>query len=141
VAELAARKASDRFPGIRICGTHPGYLEDGNDVALRIREAGPDLLLVGMGVPLQETWIGAHREELGPVLCLGVGAFLDYLSGALTRAPAVLRRLRLEWAWRILVDPKRMVPRYLVHGVGFLFRLVWLRVRGGGSWRAEGERT
>lgn len=133
IAEKAAGNIRQRIPNIQIVGTHEGYFDDDQKLIGQINASGADILFVAMGVPLQEKWIYRYRERLTPRLCLGVGALLDYLSGTIPRAPLWMRKVHLEWCWRIFVDPKRMLRRYLVDGVGFFVYLAYYRVRWGGS--------
>jgi len=82
-----------------------------------------------MGVPLQEKWIYRNRELLEPKVCVGVGAFLDYLSGILPRASIVVRRLNLEWLWRVFIDPKRMIKRYFFDGLRLMIVVLTKRIQ------------
>lgn len=136
VAEKAAENMRQRIPNIQIVGTHAGYFDDDQKLIDQINTSGADILFVAMGVPLQEKWIYRNRVRLNPRLCLGVGALLDYLSGAILRAPLWMRKIHLEWCWRIFVDPRRMLKRYIVDGVGFFMYLLYCRVRYG---RARGD--
>ena len=127
VGEKAAENMRRRFPTIKIVGTHCGYGMDDREVIKKINDSGANILFVAMGVPKQEKWIAKHREQLNPKLCLAVGALLDYLSGTIPRAPLWMRKANLEWFWRIFVEPKRMIKRYLIHGVGFMVYIIFLR--------------
>ncbi|MAW86421.1 MAG: glycosyltransferase [Phyllobacteriaceae bacterium] len=101
----------------------------------RLRALHPDILLVAMGVPRQELWIG---RKLGAEHCtvpVGVGALLDFLSGAVPRAPAWIRRLRLEWAYRLWLEPSRLWRRYLVGNPLFLWRVARQRLAKSGHGR------
>jgi exopolysaccharide biosynthesis WecB/TagA/CpsF family protein len=69
-----------------------------------------------MGVPLQEKWIVENRDKIKARLCLGMGALLDYWSCNKPRAPVFLRKLHLEWLWRIILEPNRMAKRYIIDG-------------------------
>lgn len=108
VAEKAAEKLTESFPSLRIAGTHHGYFEDDEKILSDIKEKSPDLLAVCLGSPRQEIWVYQNRERLagvGAVICLG-GA-LDVWSGNIKRAPKLFIKLRLEWLWRMLREPKR----------------------------------
>ena len=129
VAEKAAEVLRARIPGIRIAGTHHGYFESDDAMIEEINRSGADILFVAMGVPLQEKWIYRNREKLDPRLCLGVGALFDWLSGRHQRSPLLLRRMNLEWLWRIAIEPRRMSKRYLVYGLGFFLSLLVYRLR------------
>ncbi len=71
-------------------------------------------LVFGLGAPKSEVWIDRHRDGLGDLYAYGFGAGLDFLAGAASRAPRLVRRLGLEWAWRLGQDPARLWRRYLV---------------------------
>jgi len=109
VAGAAAAKVEERYPGVRVTGYAHGYLpqseEDG--VVEQINESGADILLVGMGVPMQEKWMWRHRDSLRVSACIGVGGMLDVLSGAVKRAPVAFRRAGLEWMYRLVTQPSR----------------------------------
>lgn len=112
VAALAAGRFRERFPGLVVAGCDSGYFDCEDEVIRRINAARPDVLFVALGAPLQEKWIARNRAKLHPRLCLGVGALLDYWAGRIPRAPRILQRLKLEWAWRIAQEPGRLVRRY-----------------------------
>jgi len=79
-----------------------------------IKAAHANVLLVGLGAPKQEVWIATHRHRLpGVRTWLGVGATIDYEAGAVQRAPVLLRRLGLEWAYRVCTEPRRYLMRYV----------------------------
>jgi len=117
----SARAAAERFAGAY--GAAIVGIEDGpiglehapRDEALltRIADAQPHLVLVALGAPKQELWIDAHRERLAPAVAVGVGATLDFVAGAVRRAPRWLRSAGLEWLYRLLHEPRRLARRYL----------------------------
>jgi N-acetylglucosaminyldiphosphoundecaprenol N-acetyl-beta-D-mannosaminyltransferase len=121
VAEKAAKNISKQIAGIKIVGTNSGYFSEDSEIISDINNSGADILFVAMGVPLQEKWIAKHRQDLNPRLCLGVGALFDYLSGRIPRAPIFMRKIHLEWLWRIFIEPKRMFKRYIIEGA----KLFW----------------
>jgi len=123
VSQRAAENIRKQIPGIEIVGAHHGFFNDAEEVIKKINDSGADILFVAMGVPRQEKWIAEHREELNPRLCLGVGALFDYLSGRIPRASIFMRTIHLEWLWRICVEPRRMLKRYIIDGTK-LFCLV-----------------
>jgi len=122
IAQRAGENIKRSIPNINIVGTHPGYFSNDKEVVQKINASGADILFVAMGVPLQEKWIARNRDKLNPKLCLGVGALLDYLSGNIRRAPLFMRRMHLEWLWRIFIEPKRMFKRYIIDGS----KLFWI---------------
>ncbi len=124
VAERAAYEFRKIIPNVNIVGTMDGYFKDSLGVIKSINDSKAAILLVGMGVPRQEKWIVAHRNELEPILCIGVGALFDHYSRINRRAPKVLRLLQMEWLWRILLEPKRMISRYIFLDFPFLVRTI-----------------
>jgi exopolysaccharide biosynthesis WecB/TagA/CpsF family protein len=129
VAEAAGRELEVRCPGIRVVGSEHGY-GDPHVAAGRIAAARPDVLLVALGNPRQEEWIATHLPGLGPCVAMGVGALFDYLAGRVRRAPRWVLRLRSEWVFRLVVEPRRLWRRYLVGNAAFLWRVA--RARDGG---------
>ncbi|MFZ2385324.1 MAG: WecB/TagA/CpsF family glycosyltransferase [Candidatus Omnitrophota bacterium] len=128
VAEKAAQNIGRKIAGIQIVGTHHGFFKNDEEVIKKINDSGADILFVAMGVPRQEKWIAKHREKLNPRLCLGVGALFDYLSGRIPRAPLFIRRIHLEWLWRIFIEPKRMIKRYIIDGTKLFWIILKCRV-------------
>ena len=109
VAEKAAERLTEKLPCLRIVGTHHGYFDKDEEVVSDIKEKSPDLLAVCLGSPRQEIWAHENKEKLagvGAVICLG-GA-LDVWSGNTSRAPSLFIRMRLEWLWRMIREPKRL---------------------------------
>jgi beta-1,4-glucosyltransferase len=124
----AAHKFS-RLPNVEVVGWCDGYsIWHGQDfVTKHIREHRPDILLVAMGNPLQERWILEWGPRLQVPLIMGVGALFEWASGEKSRSPMILRRLRLEWLYRMALEPKRLFRRYTIDFLRFL--LVVLRER------------
>lgn len=117
----ASRSIEQRF-GHAVVGACSGYGVDHAQVCERIRAAQPDVVLVALGNPLQERWILDHARSLPPALYVGVGALFDFLAERVARAPLWVRRLRLEWLFRLLQEPGRLWKRYTVDAVKF-FRI------------------
>lgn len=117
VAEAAAERLRQRadMAGLVVAGTHHGYFTWGSDEEERllqhIEAARPALLVVGMGAPRQEQFMARHRDRLGRSVrvAIGVGGSLDVWAGRTRRAPALVRRLALEWLYRVATDPKRLI--------------------------------
>ena len=116
------------YPRLKICGTHHGYFELGSPHSERvledIAEKKPDILLVGMGTPLQERWVEHYADRLEVPVVWTVGALFDYLSHRVPRAPHWLADHGLEWVFRLALEPRRMWRRYLLGNPAFLTR-VW----------------
>jgi N-acetylglucosaminyldiphosphoundecaprenol N-acetyl-beta-D-mannosaminyltransferase len=120
VAAEAARRLQRQIPGLEVAGAYAGSpdLRADDETVARVQEAHPDVLLVAYGAPAQEFWIARNRERLGVPVSMGVGGTLDYLAGVQRRAPALLRRLWLDWAFRLVTQPwrwRRMlaIPRFM----------------------------
>jgi len=122
VAHAAADWTADRFPALRIAGAQDGYFapEDEDALIERINASFAGIVLVGMGVPLQEKWIARNRHRINAPVVMGVGGLFDYYSGRIPRAPKAVRALKSEWIWRLAMEPRRMAKRYLLGNVVFL---------------------
>ncbi len=109
VGDQAARALQRRHPGLRIAGTYPGSPDPTEDeeIVCRVRAASPDILLVAYGAPTQDRWIRRNLERLGVPVSIGVGGALDFVSGTVKRAPPLVRRLGLEWLYRLTIEPWR----------------------------------
>ena len=129
VAERTAREFARIAPQHDYVGARDGFFTDDAGVAAAIRASGADLVLVGMGCPRQELWAARHLVVPGGVSAFCVGGLLDFTAGAKPRAPALARRLRLEWVYRLLLEPGRMWRRYLVGNAVFMGRLFAARLR------------
>ena len=94
------------------------------EVARAIAQSGAQLLLVGLGMPKQELFIHRCRRWLGPAVCVGVGASLDFLAGRVKRAPRWVSKAGFEWLFRLLQEPGRLWRRYLIKDPRFLLVLI-----------------
>lgn len=108
VAEAAAEKLTQTYPGIVIGGTNDGYFTDDAPVIEKINAASPDFLMVCLGSPKQELWMSANAGRLSCGLMAGLGGSLDVMAGNVQRAPETWRRLGLEWLYRVIKEPKRL---------------------------------
>jgi N-acetylglucosaminyldiphosphoundecaprenol N-acetyl-beta-D-mannosaminyltransferase len=129
VADRAARKLQEEYPGLRIAGTYSpgiGALSRAENAAIvsMIREARPGFLFVALGAPRQDLWIRENRAELGVPVSIGVGCVFDLLAGSVERAPHWMQKAGLEWAHRLRSEPGRLWRRYLVNDTRMLGRLM-----------------
>lgn len=122
VARQAAQVLEAR--GVAVAGALDGYQEsaDNDRVVAEMNAGGANIVLVATGNPRQETWILEHAPLLKARLLIGVGALLDFLAGDKPRAPETIRRLRLEWLYRLSLEPRRLARRYTVDIGRFLIR-------------------
>ena len=128
VAEKAMENAKAKFPAAKFIGAAPGFFADSAEeqkVIEKINALDPDILLVAMGVPKQEKWIAKHRHELVCGIALAVGGLLDFVSGRIPRAPVWMRRLGIEWCYRLYQEPRRMFRRYVIGNPLFLLRVIF----------------
>jgi N-acetylglucosaminyldiphosphoundecaprenol N-acetyl-beta-D-mannosaminyltransferase len=126
-SEKSSRRAAEvlqqRFPALRIVGRHAPPVSrladmDHEEILSRIELAQPDILLVAMGHPKQEQWLAMHRHRLKVPLCMGVGASLDFIAGAVSRAPVWMQTSGLEWLHRAAQEPRRLAQRYFNDACG-----------------------
>jgi len=116
VAEKLADNLRERYPGLQVVGTYcPPYSETGTDDEEKVRriieEASPDLLWVALGSPKQELWIGRHLPVMNVPVMLGVGAAFDFHAGTRRWAPLWIRKIGMEWAFRMLTGGWRTFRR------------------------------
>jgi N-acetylglucosaminyldiphosphoundecaprenol N-acetyl-beta-D-mannosaminyltransferase len=122
VAEEAAANLTKRYPNLIIAGTQHGYFPPSQtpQVIENIRLARPHLLLVAMGVPMQEIWINQYASQLPGITCMGVGALFDFMAQRVVRAPYFMRAVGMEWVWRLAMEPNRLWRRYIIGNFIFL---------------------
>jgi N-acetylglucosaminyldiphosphoundecaprenol N-acetyl-beta-D-mannosaminyltransferase len=130
VAQAAARRLRERYPDLKVSGVRHGYFDRSENEAVveEINAAAPDILLVGLGMPLQERWLMQNAHRLDVALALTGGAVFDYVSGRLGRGPSLLIRNGFEWLARLLAEPRRLWRRYLVGNPLFLLRVLRQRL-------------
>lgn len=121
VADLAADAIKARHSHIDVVGTQHGFFKNDEeaDVLRRIDASSADIVLVAMGHPRQEIWAAQNVDSLG-VTTMCVGALVDFYAGTARRAPLWIRKLRIEWAFRLLCEPRRLAHRYLIGNGSFL---------------------
>ena len=108
VAGEAGRQILETHPNIVLCGVHDGYFKDSDPVARQVAEARPDLLFVCLGAPKQEKWIARFGLLTGAKLAIGLGGCLDVFAGNVERAPEKWQKAGMEWAYRLMKEPKRI---------------------------------
>ena len=133
VLDQAVRNVQRQHPSLRIAGAYsppfaPLDKMDHDGINARIRETKPDILLVSFGCPKQEKWIARNCEAHGVPVSIGVGATIDFLAGAVKRAPEWMRHWGLEWVFRLAQEPRRLLKRYAtdlyVFGIGAITELL-----------------
>lgn len=126
VAAAAAQTLTRGTDKVWVVATFDGYsdCEDENTLVSKLVRAKPDLVLVGLGTPLQECRAISWASALPGTLFWAVGGLFDYYSGNVKRAPLWMRRVRIEWMWRILQEPSRLWKRYVSEAAWLLYKLV-----------------
>lgn len=144
VAERAAEILVERYDGLDIAGTMCpplGFEHDAQElerIQRRIAKTAPQIVFVALGFPKQDLLIKRLRQVLPHASYIGVGISLSYITGEVPRAPSWTHTLGLEWLYRLLREPRRLVRRYLLEGVPFAVRLlgsaICHRVRTSSRW-------
>ena len=128
VAELAAERMKEKYPGLTVCGTSNGYFtkngEENDRIIEEINQSSADILFICLGSPAQEIWASENRSRLTASLLLCLGGSLDVYSGTVRRAPKFFCRMKLEWFYRLLKEPKRLprmmkLPRYIFGTIAY----------------------
>lgn len=123
VAERAAEKIKQKIPGLQIVGAHDGYFKDSDEMIRKINELNTDVLLIGMGAPLQEKWVSKYANQLDAKIIIAAGAYLDFAAEHVKRAPKWMRAIRMEWGFRLIGEPRRLWKRYLIGNVLFFIHI------------------
>lgn len=123
--EQLKKAVLSKYPKVKIVGMYaPPFREltreEDEEITRRINDSGADFVWVALGAPKQERWMYEHRGRIGGLM-IGVGAAFDFIAGTVKRAPMWMQKLCLEWVFRIMQDPKRMIPRYLNTNFAFLY--------------------
>lgn len=116
-----------QYPGLVVAGCRDGYFRPGDHdtIVEDIRASEAHVLFVGMPSPFKDVFCQRHRDRLQIPVIIGVGGAFDVLAGVISRAPRVVQSVGLEWAWRLLMEPRKLWKRYLTTNSEF----VWLVFR------------
>lgn len=131
VVELTAERLLARYPGLRIAGLRNGYFTASEEakVIQDIRASRADILFIGMSSPKKELLLKTHWSNLGVRVGMGVGGSFDVLSGQLPRAPRWVQLIAMEWLFRLLLEPRRLLWRYVRTNSIYLLLLAVTRIR------------
>lgn len=114
--------------GQSVVGSCDGYVGIKNtDLIKVINDSKAEVVLVAMGNPRQEKWILDHYQKLNATLYSGVGALFDFWAGDKPRAPEIVQKLRMEWFYRLCIEPKRLIKRYSLDIAIFLVHCIRFR--------------
>lgn len=128
VADKAAENLAEKYPGIRFVGTSDGYFTDDEPIIEKINAAKPDLMFVCLGAPKQEKWMQKNASRLDVGIMVGAGGSLDVFAGVVERAPEKWQKMGLEWLYRLLKEPKRIIR--MTNLPKFLIAVIFSRIRG-----------
>lgn len=133
VLDALVAECGRRYPGVLIAGSRNGYFtaDDHLSIVEEIRASEPDMLFVGMPSPFKDVFCQRHRDRLNVPVIVGVGGSFDVLAGFIRRAPKAVQMMGIEWAWRLMKEPRRLWKRYLTTNTEF----IWLVLRE--AWRGR----
>lgn len=131
VLERLCTNLRRQIPALQIAGSEPSRFrqltsDEAADIADNIKASGARVVFVGLGCPRQEAWAYEFRTNLAMPI-LAVGAAFDFHAGSLSQAPPLLQRWGLEWAYRLVQEPRRLWRRYLVLNPRFLWGVLQQR--------------
>ena len=129
VPETLVARLQSRFPGLQIAGMdsppfRPLTLEEDETVVAHMNAAHPDIVWVGLSTPKQERWMADHVGRLTAPVLIGVGAAFDFHAGLKKQAPRWMQRSGMEWAFRLMSEPRRLWRRYLINNPWFLWLIL-----------------
>lgn len=110
------------YPNLKVVGASNGYEKDKDGVFKKIINKKPDIVLVALGIPVQEKLIYKHLNKFDKGIFVGVGGSFDVISGHKKRAPKIFIKLNLEWLYRITKEPKR-IKRFYDSNIKFMFKV------------------
>lgn len=124
---MLRKKIEEKYPYLEIAGMYsPPFRklteEEDKEVIQMVNESGADFVWVALGAPKQEIWMAEHKGKINAIM-LGVGAAFDFEAGTVKRAPKWMQELCLEWLYRIMQDPKRLIARYVDTNLSFLWNV------------------
>jgi exopolysaccharide biosynthesis WecB/TagA/CpsF family protein len=122
VVDAAAKRFAGIAPQHKFIVIGDGYFSDDASQVERIKAAQLDVLLIGMGTPRQEIWADQFISAEQCTVVMTVGALFDFIAMRVPRAPTIFRDLKLEWLFRLALEPRRLAKRYLVGNPVFLAR-------------------
>ena len=127
ILEAALERLKKQYPQVNFSGHH-GYFEKDNTkqneaVIRQINQVNPNILIVGMGMPIQEQWVFQHRHSLNVNTIMLGGAIIDRFAGIVSDCPRLISNVGLEWLYRLCQEPKRLAARYLLGNPAFALQM------------------
>lgn len=126
ILQKAKKNLLKNFTGLQIVGTQNGYYKESDiaNIITKINTANPDILFVALGMPKQEIWIANNIDFLNAKVLIGIGGSFDVISGKFKRAPVFMQKLALEWFYRLMQDPKRVIRTF-----NSIFKFIFLALK------------
>lgn len=120
---------NEKFSDVCISGSYsPPFgkwpVDEVHRIGEAIRSSGANLIWVGLGCPKQEVFISKHKHLLPPGVYFGIGAAFAFHAGEVSQAPTLIQRYGLEWAYRLIMEPRRLFKRYFIYNSLFFFYLL-----------------
>ena len=112
----------EKYSGSTIVGAVDGYVDNKDEIFEQMQKVKPDIILVALGIPNQEKLIYKNLSKFDKGIFVGVGGSFDVISGCKKRAPKIFVRLKLEWLYRITVEPSRL-NRFYQSNIKYLFKI------------------
>lgn len=117
-------RLKEKYPKLNIAGMYsppfkPNINVESDENIENINNLNADFIWVGLGAPKQEIWMNYHKNKINSLM-IGVGAGFDYFAGTIARAPYWMQNNNLEWLYRLIQDPKRLLKRYLITNTKFI---------------------
>ena len=119
----AGRRLLEKYPSLDLCPGIDGYYppEAEAEIAQRIKDLKPDILLVGMALPKKEKFLLDWKDFMQVPVSVACGGYIDVLAGKTSLAPKIIERLAMSWLWRFMLEPKRLFSKMLLGGLLFIF--------------------
>ncbi len=125
--EAALVRMKEKYPNARFAGHHGYFTKEDSvqneAVVQQINSIKPNILIVGMGMPLQGKWIQQHRSRLNVNVCMPGGAIIDRLAGVVSDCPTLISNMGFEWLYRLGREPRRLAARYLLGNLAFVLHI------------------
>ena len=125
MAQKALENARNLKGKAEFVGCADGFFKEKSEEEIfsELAELKVDILLVALGVPKQEEWIHSHLDRMPGCVAIGVGGLLDFVSERIPRAPMWMRKLNIEWCFRLYCEPVRLFKRYIIGNPLFIARV------------------
>lgn len=132
VLDAVVAHCATHHPGLVVAGARNGYFtpNDHDGLVDEIRASQPHLLFIGMPTPFKDVFCERHRDRLQVPLIMGVGGSFDVIAGVIARAPRAMQSMGLEWAWRLVMEPRKLWRRYLTTNSEFIWLVLRELIRG-----------